>query len=294
MGLIVKEASIKRNENVEEYVGIGSTVHTKKFFRRRRDLEVTVTGILKQTYDGTNLDSAFLSLWLGDAPVAAGTIALRPNTTNNNLRSATIEIGYISPAGNRFYRIRGCMGKNLTLRTVNDYIEFAGTLVAQDTTIGTAAAAALPAEPTVKPFNPNQDSTWSFTTPTVTGLDLVEWAWKVENVLLVKGTQIQAAGRTIGEPQIAGRKTMLDLTLWRSGHNFEDQLANNDPAADVGAQQDVSWTLSKNSGAQFLHLTWTKARVVNAFQLELSDDDATIIDKWSLAPETYAVDVVTP
>src|SRR3972149_5491443 len=71
----VKRATLKVDEHVESYIGVGGSFHTRRFFRKRRDVELTMTYQLVDDYNDSALASSFSSLFYGDAPESGGTIS---------------------------------------------------------------------------------------------------------------------------------------------------------------------------------------------------------------------------
>jgi len=293
VGGIVKRWRPKLEDNVESYVGLGGSPHVKSFFRKGREVEWEMAWLMKRE----QVTSSLLAMTLGDAPSGGtGVITLRGNSTNNNLRSMTLEDGWDSQSNDRFYQIKGAMVREARLTLKDHLVDVLMSGPAQDRTKSSAATGTLPtSQPSPRPFDPDADATWAFTGPAgaITGVEVAEATFDIMNELKVKSTQMGAASRNIGEPQWVGRKVTLKLSLWRTLNTFDDLYADNDPSGSA-AELDVDLTLSKNAGAEFLKVNLTDCRIVEAYTVELKDEDDLVYEELTLEPESHAWDVLTP
>ncbi len=289
VGGIGKRFRPKLEENVEGYIGIGGSPHVRSFFRKGREVEWELMYLLKR--DATT--SSLIAMALGDTPDGGGLITPRPHSTANNLRSMTIEQGWDSVANDRFYQLKGAVVRNMRMTLKDHIVEMLFNGPAADRTKSATAAGTLATTlPTPRPFDDQADATWTFTGPSgaITGVDVEQAVWDVQNILKLKGTQAGSASRNIGEPQLVNREQTLKLTLWRTSNVFDDLYADNDPAGS-SSELDIQVVLAKNANAEYFRLTLTDCRIIEAYTVELKDEDDVIMEEITVKPESYVVDL---
>src|SRR6266571_4962618 len=103
---LVQNCKVSVQQNREAQRGVGSSVDPLLF--RWKGHVVSVD--LEYEIQDDNPNNSLISMALGDAPNAGtGVIVNRPNATNKNLRTFTLELGFDWPNTDEFWQVKGCM-----------------------------------------------------------------------------------------------------------------------------------------------------------------------------------------
>ncbi len=282
---VVRSCKVSVRQNREPQRGVGAGVDPKLF--RRKGLQVTID--LEYEVQDDNPANSFLGLALGDAPNAGtGVIVNRPNGTNKNLRSFTMEVGFDWPATDEYWQVTGCMVRRLEDRWADDTfvrkLNIQGKVVAAPTS---APAVAPPSLSALSMFDPYAEGSVTFTNPSVANHVETDFAFIVENAL--KGAGIVGGGRGLGYLQIAGRNVFAEVNTLKAGSDFVTQFFAAPNAA--AAQVDVTATVSKSSGAEYVSYALTDCEIVGDSGPEYADSDDEVKESWRFQAKAYACDV---
>ena len=281
---IIESAKYKVDEHRSAYYGVGAATTPTGFRREGRDITFDMTMLLQDD----NPANSLLSLFLGDAPNGTtGTITLRPNTTNNNLRSITIEAGYDTAGTDRYCCIKGCLGEKFELSLEENLVKLTTSWIVDDVTNSdTYTGTAPPSLSTLRPFDGCNDSTWTFANPTISTYDLKTAKFIGENKIETGGKL--GAGRTKKYGQIVGRKVFCELDVRRLFSTWETAYLA-DPSTTT-AEQDITCVLSKNTAAEYLSIALTDCQIVDPISVGYDDKEDVMVDKYRFQAKGYTFD----
>ncbi len=282
---LVTSCKVTVEQNREARRGVGAGVDPLLFVWKEQRVSVD----LEWDVQDENPANSLISLFLGDAPNGAtGAIVNRPNATDKNLRTFTLEVGFNWPNTDEYWQVKGLMGQRLELAWTDHVLKAKANFVGKSVSKTSAIALAAPSLSALAPFDGYEDGTLSFAAPAVANPMSDNFRVIVENVLRHKG--IIGGGRTIGYLQVAGRNVFAEFDALKTGSEFVDLfLAEPNTAA---GNVDITATVSKSAGAEYISAVLSNAEVVSqGGPPEVKDSDEEFEEAWRFQAKTYAFDV---
>lgn len=284
---IVENAKLLIRQNKTAYRGSGGGGYDPQgFFWKAMDVELQMGLILQDD----NPNNSLLGLALGSAPNGTtGVITNYPDATHANLRSFTVEMGYSWPGTDRYYLAKGSMIRRLEMAYKESLLRYNLAIPVKIVpTPASSRAASAPSLSTLPPFDCYEDSTTTFSNPTITNHFVEDFKIIIENKLR-PGRKIGQGDRGLGSLQFVGRDVFLEMNQKRMGSDFE-ALFLADPST-VAADVDAEVILSKNTGAEYIKAALTNCQVMGDWGPEYRDVDEELRDVFRLQAKTYAFDV---
>lgn len=292
----VTRCKVNINQNREAQRGVGAGVDPLRFRWKRHDVSVE----LEYEVQDDNPNNSLLSMALGDAPNAGtGVIVNRPNASNKNLRTFTLELGFDWPNADEYWQVKGCIIRRFEL-ALQDHalvakLNILGKTVGQPLT---APAMTPPAMSGLEAFDSYEDGTIvaSISRGVASNFEVMSEHFRIsiENVLRANGTI--AGGRGVGYAQIAGRSVYADFDALKTGSDLVTAMMSGPDSATVNSPQSVDFdiTLSKNAAAEFIKAQLTDCQMIGQGGPEVKDADDEWMEAWRFQAKTYAFDVKTP
>jgi len=286
---LVRSCKVTVSQNREPQRNVGSSVDPLLFRWKQHQVSVDM-GYEVQDDNPTN---SFLGMALGDAPNATtGVIVNRPNATNKNLRSFTLELGFDWPNPDEYWRVRGCMVRRLEDSWIDD------TLVRKMNILGKIADPPVttpfmtpPALSSVEVFDAYEDGTVTFSNPTPTA-DFMASNFRlvIENVLRASGiVKSTSPERAVGFMQIADRNVFAEFEALKTMSDFMTLFfgAPNLAASNI----DITATLTKSAAAEYISAALLNCEIVGQAGLEVKQDDEEMRESLRFQAKSFTWDV---
>ncbi len=283
----VAKVTLTINQNRGPYQGTGAGFDPQGY--KWGEQEITIETEDKVQDDNKN--NSLIAMALGSAPDGTtGIITNYPTASYGNIRSATWELGFDWDGTDIYFVVVGCRIKKFELEYGDHELIRRITWVCKSYTHSATATGTLPSLSTLEWFDPQEDGTYTWANPTISGVMLEKMKVTIENITKEKG--VLGGGRGKGYIQVTGRKVLIDFAPWVTGWDFFN-LVEGAPNAAAG-NFDLTAVLSKNTTAEYISLAMTNCEIISPYKIDLNDSDDLVGQNLQAQVKTLVARVVTP